>query len=425
MVMMKRLVVTAIVVACAAWPAGAEIVAEITGLVPRQAHSYAQVMATLQELHATPRVDCWSIGTTHQGRTIAMAVVHDPDSDPRALRKIMIIARQHGNEPAGAEAALALLRHFATSAGRAEVALLRRVALLIIPLANPDGAAASRRTNGAGVDLNRDWRALSQPETRAIEGAFLDWRPDVVIDLHELPAASSKPSYQENFVETIGRHPALPAVLSGACGRSSAQISVWMKRYGIPLNVYYDTPGDDTRLCHRHFGLQHQVASYLFESKTGRGRSLPERAAYHILGMLVVANQLAYHSDEFAPSAQMAATPGSPTGDSTEVEPSAPPAPASLAVMLGEPCPDETREGRTLLWAEVQGDEEFAYLTFELNGRVLVLTNREPWRYSLDPTTIPEGPVEIAVRAYDTSGRCIAGDRRTLTIVAPGANLGE
>jgi len=424
-VIMKRLVALAILVAGAAWPAGAEIVTDIVGRVPRQSHSYAEVMAALQELHATPRVDCWSIGTTHQGRTIAMAVVHDADTDPRALRKIMIIARQHGNEPAGAEAAMALLRHFAASQGRAEVALLRRMALLIIPMANPDGSAASQRRNARGVDLNRDWAALSQPETQAIEGAFLDWRPDVVIDLHELPAASSKPSYQENFVETIGSHVALPAALSGSCGRTSAQISVWMKRYQIPLNVYYDTPGDDTRLCHRHFGLHHQVPSYLFESKTGRGRSLQERAAYHVLGVLVIANQLAYHHDEFAPPVQVAATPAPAPGDAheTEVAPEAPPAP--LAVTLGDPCADEAREGRTLLWAEVEGDDEFAYLTFEINGRVLVLTNREPWQYSLDPTACPEGPVEIAARAYDASGRCVAADRRTLTIVAPGANLGE
>ena len=424
---MKRLLALAILLVCAAWPAGAEIVADIVGRVPRQAHSYAEVMAALQELHATPRVDCWSIGTTHQGRTIAMAVVHDADSDPRALRKIMIIARQHGNEPAGGEAAIALLRHFAASEGRAEVSLLQRVALLIIPMANPDGSAAAQRRNARGVDLNRDWAALSQPETQAIEGAFLDWRPDVVIDLHELPAASSKPSYQENFVETIGTHAALPAALSGSCGRTSAQISVWMKRYEIPLNCYYDTPGDDTRLCHRHFGLHHQVPSYLFESKTGRGRSLPERAAYHVLGVLVIANQLAYHYDEVVEPVQMAATPGPAPGDAAEVQPGtpAPPAPAPIAVSLGDPCADEAREGRTLLWADIAGDEEFAYLTFELNGRVLVLTNREPWQYSLDPTACPEGPVEVAARAYDGSGRCIASDQRTLTIVAPGANLGE
>ncbi|MGD9495459.1 MAG: DUF2817 domain-containing protein [Armatimonadota bacterium] len=422
--MMKRLLALAILSICAVWPAGAEIVAEIVGRIPRQPHSYAQVMATLQELHGTERVNCWSLGTTRQGRTIAMAVVCDPAYQARELRKLMIIARQHGNEPAGTEAALALLRHFAASQGQAERSLLRRVALLIIPMANPDGAAAWRRSNAAGVDLNRDWAALSQPETRAIEATFLDWRPDVVIDLHELPAASSKPSYQENFVETVAPHSALPAALGANCTRTSAQICVWMKRYGIPLNVYYDTPGDDTRLCHRHFGLHHQVPGYLFESKTGRGRSLAERAAYHVLGTLVIANQLAYHHDEPAGGVQMAGTPGPAPGDAAAGQPAAP-AELVPAVALGEPCADEARAGRTLLWAEVEGAEQIAYLTFELNGRVLVLSNREPYSFSLDPATCPEGPVQIAVRAWDGAGRCIASDQRTLTLVAPGAHLGE
>ncbi len=420
---MKRLLVLTILVACAVGPAGADIVAEIAGLVPRQSHSYAQVMATLQELHATPRVECYRIGTSHEGRTVAMAVVHDPEYDPRSLRKILIIARQHGNEPAGGEAALALLKHFATSEGRAERALLKRVALLVIPMANPDGSVRSQRRNAVGADLNRDWATLSQPETRAIESVFLDWRPDVVIDLHELPAHSSRAAYRDNFLETIGTAPTLPTDLSAFCGRVSAQVSVWMKRYGVPLNCYYDTPGDDVRLCHRHFGLQHHVPSYLFESKTGRGRSLPERAAYHILGVLVIANQLAYHYDEPRQSVQVALAPQ--TGPSAEAgtTPPATAAPPPVTVRLGEPYDDE--QGRTLLWAEVEGEKQFAYVTFELNGRVLVLTNREPYRYTLDRQACPDGPVEIAVRAWDSSGRCIASDRRTLTLVPAGAALGQ
>jgi len=410
----------------AATGARAEIVAEIASRVPRQAHSYAEMMAALQELHLTDRVTCRSLGTTHQGRHVAMAVVCDPDHDPRQLRKLLIIARQHGNEPAGTESSLALLRHLAVSEGKAERSLLRRVALLAIPMANPDGAARSMRRNGAGRDLNRDWVALSQPETRAIEAAFLDWRPDVVIDLHELPAHSHKASYRENFVETIAACPSLPTLLGERCGRTSAMLSVWMKRYGLPLNCYYDTPGDDTRLCHRHFGLVHQVPSYLFESKTGRGRSLRDRAAYHILGMLVIANQLAYHHDDpLRPILRPMDVAAAPPAPEPEQDAQAESGPARTTVALGEPVPDAQDENRTLLTARVEGTDDFAYLTFELDGRVLVMTNRGPYEYSLDTEGCADGSVEIAARAYNSSGRCIASDLRTVTLVQPGAALGE
>ena len=414
---MKRIAILMIILVAAGFPAQADIVADIAALIPSKPHTYAEVMTEMQELHGTDRVHCSSIGVTRQGRHIPMAVICDPEYDPHELRKLLVIARQHGNEPAGTEAALAVMKHLATSEGRAERALLRNVALLIVPMANPDGASRDSRRNSAGVDLNRDWVSRGQAETQAIERVYREWQADAFIDLHELPASSSKASYQENFVETIATHNALPALLGERCGRTSAQISVWMKRYGIPLNCYYDTPGDDTRLAHRHFGLDHQVPSYLFESKTGRGRSLQNRSTYHILGMLVVANQLAYHHGGEVRPIQVAAA--------EECEPAPEPAPEITRVALGDPAPDTRRDGRTLLWAEIEPTDDFAYLTFELDGRMLVLTNQQPWEYSLDTSTCPEGEVEVAARAYDASGRCIAADSRTMTLLKPGATLGQ
>jgi hypothetical protein len=161
--------------------------------------------------------------------------------------------------------------------------------------------------------------------------------------------------------------------------------------------------------------LDHQVPSYLFESKTGRGRSLRARATYHILGMLVVANQLAYHHGGEVTPVQVAAQP----------EPTPEPEPEITRILLGDPSPDTRREGRTMLWAEIEGADEFAYLTFEVDGRTVVMTNQQPWEYSLDPATCPEGPVEVAAKAWDSSGRCIATDSRTVTLVQPGTALGE
>ncbi len=400
--------------------AKADIVAEIVARVPAHPHSYAEMMVALQELHSTDRVQCMSLGRSHEGRTIAMACVADPACDPRALKKLLIIARQHGNETSGTEAAMALLQHMARTEGPRERALLRRVALLVVPMANPDGAAAGRRANARGVDLNRDWAALSQPETRALEAAFLDWRPDVVVDLHELPVQSAREAYQENFLETIGSAATLPAMLYQTTGQVSAQVSIWMGRYGFPLNVYYDSPGSDLRLCHRHFGLYHQVPSYLFEAKTGPGRDLRTRVAYHVLGVLVVANQLAYHSWGEPP--MVAAAPAAePTAAVTAA------APPATTVALAEPVlvgADEAGVPRVLLAAQVQPREDFSYLTFEVNGTVVALTNRAPYQYLLDLRRCGGGAQQVAVRCFDSSGRCLASDSRSVVLPEASA-LGE
>ncbi len=414
--------ILAILIVAAMAPASADIVADVVSLVPHGSHSYAETMAALQEMHLTERVTCVSLGTSHEGRTIAMARVCDPAADPRALKKVLIIARQHGNEPSGTEAMMALLRHLSTTDGARETALLRRVALLVIPMANPDGADHGRRRNARNVDLNRDWAAISQPETRAIESAFVDWRPDVVMDLHELPASSSRSSYQENFVETVGTAATLPASLCATTGRVSAQLSVWMGRYDIPLNVYYDTPGDDLRLCHRHFGLYHQVPTYLFESKTGRGRSLRARAAYHVLGALVVANQLAYHDGPAPVTMQYATSTRPETSAATD------PGVAPTRVSLDEPVhmgPDDKGIPRTLLRAEVSGSDEFSYATMELNGVVVALTNQAPYEYAVDTSRCTPGTQQVAVRCYDSSGRCLAGDTRSFILQPTDAVMGE
>jgi hypothetical protein len=413
-------VLLAVALAASGWLAHADIVEDIASLVPAQPHSYAETMTLLKELCKSPRIQATSLGSTCKGRTIALAVARDPQVSLRSSRKLMIIARQHGNEPSGTEAVLALLRHLAATERQPELELLKRVTLVTIPMANPDGASASSRRNAAGVDLNRDWIALSQAESQAIERAYLQWRPDAVMDLHELPAQSAKASYQENFVETVGTAATLPASLSRTAGEVSARISAWMGRYGIPLNVYYDVPGDDLRLCHRHFGLYHQVPSYLFESKTGRGRSLRDRARYHILGMLVVASHLAYH-DQVTEPIQIA------------MQPTVPPAPAPAPraepkiteLQMLEPVADQAREGRALVRADVTPGDDFAYLTFELNGAVVALTNRAPYEYSLDISRCADGAQEIAVCCYDASGRCLARHRRTVTVHQATLLMGE
>ncbi|BDT68340.1 hypothetical protein os1_25220 [Comamonadaceae bacterium OS-1] len=95
---------------------------------------------------------------------------------------VLIVAQQHGNEPAGSEAALVVARELAQ--GLLEP-LLDKLNVLIVPRANPDGAAANQRATANGIDLNRDHLLLNSPEARALATLTRDYQPTVVLDAHE------------------------------------------------------------------------------------------------------------------------------------------------------------------------------------------------------------------------------------------------
>ena len=152
----------------------------------------------------------------------------------------------HGNEISSSDAALALAHHLLAAEGDPALELVRREALVLIdPLQNPDGRARFLATNRTAqgpepdpepfaaehdepwpggrsnhylFDMNRDWFAQSQPETRGRLKLFLEWRPQVVADLHEMdgdstyffapPATPFNPHFshaQREWLDAFGR----------------------------------------------------------------------------------------------------------------------------------------------------------------------------------------------------------------------------
>lgn len=120
----------------------------------------------------------------------------------------------HGNEISSTDASLALAYHLLAAEGDGVVdAALANTIVIIDPMQNPDGrnrfvnsfeaargllpqgdryAAEhdepwpSGRPNHYLFDLNRDWFALTQPETRGKVAAMQEWHPVVVADVHEM-----------------------------------------------------------------------------------------------------------------------------------------------------------------------------------------------------------------------------------------------
>ena len=100
---------------------------------------------------------------------------------PDACR-VLLVAGQHGDEPLAREAVAEFLRTF-----RPADASGPSLQLGVVECVNPDGAAAGRRCNAEGVDLNRDHQRLAAPETQALHQFARRLRPHLIIDVHTYP----------------------------------------------------------------------------------------------------------------------------------------------------------------------------------------------------------------------------------------------
>jgi Zinc carboxypeptidase len=154
----------------------------------------AEMEAFLAALKArVPALVLGSLGRSAQGRDIPYLVfTKEGLSDAAAIvalgRPILwFIGLQHGNEPAGGEAMLALAARLADGG---LVSALDRVTVVVVPRANPDGAAAFTRSTGSGADLNRDHILLTLPESRALHAKLIELPPDIVVDAHEFSVAN-------------------------------------------------------------------------------------------------------------------------------------------------------------------------------------------------------------------------------------------
>ena len=121
------------------------------------------------------RHEIW--GRSADGRPLSALVC--PARQEPALTVLLVGSHHGGSEPAGGEALLVLARSLLHGP---LAPLLDRHTVIIVPNANPDGRDNTSNRNGAGVNLNRDYAWLSQPESRALNAGVLRYRPDVVLD---------------------------------------------------------------------------------------------------------------------------------------------------------------------------------------------------------------------------------------------------
>lgn len=126
------------------------------------------------------------IGRTVQGRPLHLVRIGSMKvAQARNKPVALVTCTQHGNEPAPREGCLKALRDLAFASDRKTVALLSSWTVLFVPLVNPDGYAANTRENSRGTDINRDHLNLVSREAQVLGRVIRDWRPDILLDLHE------------------------------------------------------------------------------------------------------------------------------------------------------------------------------------------------------------------------------------------------
>jgi len=57
--------------------------------------------------------------------------------------------------------------------------------ILVVPAVNPDGIQNNKRVNTQGVNVSTDFGLLAAPESTVVNKAMLEFKPHVVLDIHE------------------------------------------------------------------------------------------------------------------------------------------------------------------------------------------------------------------------------------------------
>lgn len=232
---------------------------------------------------------------------------------------VLLVGLQHGNEPAGGEAMLALAQ--ALGYGRLKP-LLDRVTVVIMPRANPDGAYYFTRSPYANTDINRDHVKVDLPETMALHRVVNDFQPHVFADAHEFSVATrwiEKFGVLQSYDFTLlyATNPNVPKPLTELADQLFLRdLRREVERAGYTYFWYYTTSYDakDKRVAMggttpdigRNFaGLQNAV-SFLIETRgVGIGRDAYARRVHnHMVAMTSLLNTTAENADRLMKTVQ-------------------------------------------------------------------------------------------------------------------------
>ncbi len=204
---------------------------------------------------------------------------------------VWLVHGVHGNEISSADAALLEAYHLLAARGDAGVETVLRDALVLIdPMQNPDGRARfifqnlqgraaapdpapysaehdepwpGGRANHYLFDMNRDWFAQTQPETRGRIRIALEYFPQVNVDLHEQggnnnyyfapPADPINPHYTKAQLDGFE--------LFGRANGARFDERGWAYYIREVYDGFYPGYGDSWPMMHGSIGMTYEQAS--------------------------------------------------------------------------------------------------------------------------------------------------------------------
>ena len=219
------------------------------GQTPEELYPWLENVAMAYPRQAKLRI----IGQSSSGASIVAMEITPPNVSPWNLKRLVVVCRQHGNEPEATGSGARLIYHWLKPRTARERNLAAKTALLIVPIANPDGAARYQRRTAKNIDMNRDWGKNKSVEVGVLTRWMRGWKPHLIIDNHQWLPSDHMP-------------PPMAEASGGARARMAARtMSARSAQRGFALSAR-SRVGLDT-LCHRFWGQRYKTPAVLLETR--------------------------------------------------------------------------------------------------------------------------------------------------------------
>lgn len=330
-------------------------VTSVTGYAPGESLTSSQetekyVRALIEA--APDRIKRVDYATSWQGRPLYYLILTAPDnmaqidaiqadlanigegraSNGAALPVTWLANSVHGNELSPTDAGLMMAYHLLAAKDDARAAKIMRETIVVIDLIqNPDGRdrfvhnfrtsrglepSADRqaaehnepwpsgRVNHYMFDLNRDWFALTQPESRGRVKAIRDWNPVVVKDIHEMGG-------DETYFFAPAAEPVNPNITASQLrgyeiiGRNNAK---YFDQMGEPyftreiFDLFYPGYGDTWNTHHGAIGGTYEQGSargLIYERSDGSKLTYEDTVRNQFVASFSAAEAVADNADYF------------------------------------------------------------------------------------------------------------------------------